>query len=256
MGNSVEIFQESDEIAAYDNSILGAKSESMISFGKRMYRRSFEILTSPDRYQYTSADVLSLSEYINDFTVSEYDINITNINNNNDDIIHLGYWKNCSSTSTISSSNSNSSSSSSNNSSSKNSSSSSNSSSNSTAKSMRCILYLHNNTRSIVDALEVLPVAHTLNFDVISFDIPGCGRSSGVLSANIDMIIDKVISWYIAYYDNDSNGSNGNTTNPNDSPSFIIWARGMSTKYAIEYCHRKVSSSLFTFITTINIIFS
>jgi len=209
---SIEVFQESDEVAAYDNKILGAKSESMISFGKRMYRRSIDILTSPDRHEYTASSLIPSSEYVNDFSVNEYDIKSPI----DDDIIHLALWKRS------------------------NSSSSSCSGGSSSAGSMRCILYLHNNTRSIVDALEVLPLAKALDFDLISFDIPGCGKSTGVLSAEINIVIDKVISWYIDYYN--SNDINDSSTIPNDSPNLLIWARGMSTKYAIEYCHREVSS--------------
>jgi hypothetical protein len=152
------------------------------------------------------------SEYVNDFSVNEYDIKSPI----DDDIIHLALWKRS------------------------NSSSSSCSGGSSSAGSMRCILYLHNNTRSIVDALEVLPLAKALDFDLISFDIPGCGKSTGVLSAEINIVIDKVISWYIDYYN--SNDINDSSTIPNDSPNLLIWARGMSTKYAIEYCHREVSS--------------
>jgi hypothetical protein len=134
MGNdsSIEIFSEADENEAYNVNILGPKDESIYTFGKRMFKRSVEILTQPDRFNYISSQLIPSIEYSDDFTVIEYDVKSPL----DDKLLHGVLWKN----KTI---------------------------------NKRCVLYLHNNTRSVVDALEILVLCKQMKADLLAFDLPG-----------------------------------------------------------------------------------
>lgn len=88
----------------------------------------------------------------------------------------------------------------------------------------RCILYLHTNTRSIVDAKEVLPLCHALQCSLLSFDLPGCGQSEGDLSFTMANDVNNFVTWLQV-----------NT----DVSEVILWARGMSCAPAIEFCSRQ-----------------
>jgi hypothetical protein len=50
------------------------------------------------------------------------------------------------------------------------------------------VLYLHTNTRSLVDAKEVLPVCHALGASLLAFDLPGCGHSDGTLTFHMAQV--------------------------------------------------------------------
>ena len=88
-----------------------------------------------------------------------------------------------------------------------------------------CILYLHTNTRNCLSATEVLPLCNGLNLSAITFDLPGHGNthtkdeimSTELSLACIDYLIEYAKNYYKISY-------------------FILWARGMSTALAIEYC--------------------
>ena len=134
MGNdsSIELFSEADENEAYNVNILGPKDESIYTFGKRMFKRSVEILTQPDRFNYISSQLIPSIEYSDDFTVIEYDVKSPL----DDKLLHGVLWKN-------------------------------------KTTNKRCVLYLHNNTRSVVDALEILVLCKQMNADLLAFDLPG-----------------------------------------------------------------------------------
>jgi hypothetical protein len=83
-----------------------------------------------------------------------------------------------------------------------------------------CILYVHTNTRSLVDALEVFPVADALAAHVISFDLPGCGKSEGSLNLNMHKDIECLIDWAQCLVDR--------------NVSIILWGRGLGTFPVIE----------------------
>jgi pimeloyl-ACP methyl ester carboxylesterase len=87
-----------------------------------------------------------------------------------------------------------------------------------------CIIYLHTNTRNLTDAVEILPLCATQRYHVFAFDLPSHGKSDAVgLSALIGIqCIEEMISFLTANY---------------GMEYFYIWARGMSTNFAIEYCN-------------------
>jgi hypothetical protein len=85
-----------------------------------------------------------------------------------------------------------------------------------------CILYLHTNLRSLVDALEVLPLAASLSASILSVDLPGCGQSKGQLSASMDKDIEHLLEWTKCL--------------AGDDVKVLIWARGLATAPAIALC--------------------
>eukprot|EP00602_Paraphysomonas_sp_CaronLab_P002859 CAMPEP_0185029052 /NCGR_PEP_ID=MMETSP1103-20130426/15135_1 /TAXON_ID=36769 /ORGANISM="Paraphysomonas bandaiensis, Strain Caron Lab Isolate" /LENGTH=306 /DNA_ID=CAMNT_0027563665 /DNA_START=70 /DNA_END=991 /DNA_ORIENTATION=+ len=86
-----------------------------------------------------------------------------------------------------------------------------------------CVLYLHTNTRALVDAKEVLPFCNELGANLIAFDLPGCGKSGGHLSFSMVKDLSAVVDYIMERYEYNE---------------VIIWARGMSTAIAIEYCSK------------------
>ena len=85
------------------------------------------------------------------------------------------------------------------------------------------LIYLHTNTRSVIDATELLPLCSSLNCNMISFDFPGCGLSSGSLSLKMAQDIENVTSSLIG---------------KDSKHNFILWSRGMSSAPAIEWISR------------------
>lgn len=88
-----------------------------------------------------------------------------------------------------------------------------------------CILYLHTNSRNLLQAVEVLPICCKLGMNVVAFDMPAHGDTHSeneVFSAALSVAsIDAVIDY---------------TRNTFNVHKFIIWGRGMATAAAIEYC--------------------
>lgn len=86
---------------------------------------------------------------------------------------------------------------------------------------LTCIVYCHTNMGSLMDSHEVLPLAKKLNdAHVLSFDFPGCGKSEGKLSADIE----KDVETFLLYTRN----LLGNTVR------IILWSRGMATAPTIN----------------------
>lgn len=86
------------------------------------------------------------------------------------------------------------------------------------------ILYLHTNGRNLVDALEVIPLCLSTGANLIAVDLPGHGKTEETLltpQMGIN-VIKSVICWLI-----DNQLCFGGVT---------LWARGMSTAAAIQYC--------------------
>lgn len=92
-----------------------------------------------------------------------------------------------------------------------------------TVPSSRCILYLHTNTRSIVDAKELMPLCDILQCSLFSFDLPGCGQSEGSLSFFMAIDVCNIVEWL---------------ANNAGIKEVILWARGMSSAPAIEFCSK------------------
>jgi len=92
-----------------------------------------------------------------------------------------------------------------------------------------CIVYLHTNRRCLVDALELLPLCKEVGASLVSFDLPGCGRSDGFLTKDLQLDIASVLEWVQVQ----------NTMLPGRrNLEVIIWARGMATSPAIDFCHQ------------------
>jgi len=92
-------------------------------------------------------------------------------------------------------------------------------------KSNRCIIYLHTNTRNLCDALELIPLCNILQSHLVSFDLPGFGKSEGTISPDMYKDLDVLIDWINCLL--------------GDNIEIIIWARGLSTALALEYCAKK-----------------
>jgi pimeloyl-ACP methyl ester carboxylesterase len=97
------------------------------------------------------------------------------------------------------------------------------------SRPLPCIIYMHTNTRSLADAIELQPLASITGFNLIAFDMPGAGKSEGTLSASCATVInhiDNIVSWA--------------TSNLNVG-EVVLWARGMSTAAAVEYTSNSAS---------------
>ena len=87
-------------------------------------------------------------------------------------------------------------------------------------KTKICVIYIHTNTRSLMDAKEVLPVCTALGADLLGFDLPGCGKSEGALSFTMASDLGSIVTHardVLGYMD------------------VVVWARGMATAVAVEY---------------------
>lgn len=110
-----------------------------------------------------------------------------------------------------------------------------------------CIIYLHTNKRCLLDAMELFPLCKEIGGSLISFDLPGCGRSGGVLSKGIHLEIASVLKWAEDFLLPPLPASA--QVSKHGKLEIIIWARGMSTAPGIEFCHdhqascRKMKSS-------------
>jgi hypothetical protein len=58
-----------------------------------------------------------------------------------------------------------------------------------------CFVYLHTNTRSLADAVEVLPVVEYFDGYLLSFDFPGYGKSGGSITIPESHAIEEILSW-------------------------------------------------------------
>lgn len=94
-----------------------------------------------------------------------------------------------------------------------------------TGKAEHCLFYLHTNTRSAMEAPELLPVCLEAGFHLLAIDLPGHGRtfthndliSSQLSLAAVDVHIGHIKSLF-------------------QIPYFILLGRGLATALGIEYC--------------------
>lgn len=89
--------------------------------------------------------------------------------------------------------------------------------------SKKVVLYMHTNTRNLSDASEVVPLCNHLDADLISFDLQGAGKSEGFLTPNSYKDILIVVQWI--------------QSRAGNNVEILLWARGMSTAIAIDFCH-------------------
>jgi pimeloyl-ACP methyl ester carboxylesterase len=96
-----------------------------------------------------------------------------------------------------------------------------------------CFVYIHGDSRSLLDAKEILPIVEACGGILVGFDLPGCGKSSGTFDVSPTVqaqTVASVIQW----------------VNENIKTSqIIIWARCLSTAFLVEYLkdyrkHRQV----------------
>lgn len=93
-----------------------------------------------------------------------------------------------------------------------------------------CIIYLHTNTRALIDASEVIPAASAFeNVSVAAFDLPGCGKSEGCLSGEVWKDLQLIIEWITCLIAPDVR--------------IILWARGMATAAAVEFISKGFPTS-------------
>lgn len=93
-----------------------------------------------------------------------------------------------------------------------------------------CFVYLHTNTRSMADALEVLPIVEYFNACLLAFDFPGYGKSEGSITMPDPHALEEVLRWAVV----------------NIRPtSFVIWSRGSSSASTFAFLAELSSSKGF-----------
>lgn len=95
----------------------------------------------------------------------------------------------------------------------------------SSESSQHCLFYLHTNTRSAIEAVELLPICYEAGFHLMAIDLPGHGRtfthndliSTQLALAAIDVHFGHLKSFF-------------------QISQVVLLGRGMSTALSIEYC--------------------
>lgn len=187
MGNDIAVFQEGELEESFYR-YHGPKNESWSEFFSRTYSGIMNMLIQPKRFQYRTHDLINNSHCSGsnnnheDIDESSYKVNEFNIMSS-DQLLHCATWIE-------------------------------------NSKSKLWFLYLHTNTRSLADAPEILPLCSLLGANLLSFDLPGCGKSQGNLSFSMVSDLAAIINYFTSTYPN---------------CELVIWARGMSTALIIEY---------------------
>lgn len=207
------------------NQYNGPKDESNTQFIYRTYTSLCDRICKPNRKLYTTADLNSKTKQImtisnqkeayNDmmtsttatqeqhkeeeyFSIFENDITIPNFEVNT---IHSIFWLN-----------------------NKVPLSSSTSSSLPDGKQY-CLFYLHTNTRSAIEAIELLPICYEAGYHLFAIDLPGHGRTythNDLISTQLSLAaIDTHIGHLKLFY---------------QISEVVLLGRGMATALAIEYC--------------------
>lgn len=202
-----DICSQDPDLERLYGEISGRKNESIFPFLKRSFKDTCKRISEPSKAHYDTSDLkfstkssISRAERFS-YELSEFDLTSNGLK------LHCALWK-----------------------------------SQLTKKSdklspksppLPCIIYVHTNTRSLADAMELHPLALMTGFHLIAFDMPGAGKSEGTLSASCSTVIshiDNVISWTI------SNLNVGEV---------VLWARGMATAAAVEYTSNSASHGLY-----------
>ena len=192
-----DICSKDPEIDNMHDEISGRKNESIFPFLYRSFKETCKRIAEPPKTRYESSD-LNFSESIMAqrrelyaFELVEFDIVSRGLK------LHCAVWKSHAyPDDTIA---------------------------NQSKSSIPCIIYTHTNTRSLADATELQPLAALTGFHILAFDMPGAGKSEGMIAASCAPVIDHIddmISWAKV---------NLNVT------EIILWARGMSTAATVEY---------------------
>lgn len=192
-----DICSQDPDIDHLYQEISGRKNESIFPFLKRSFKDTCKRIAEPSKAHYDTSDLKFITQptisgmNAFSFELSEFDITSNGLK------LHCALWK-----------------------------------SQSTKKNKKlliesphlpCIIYIHTNTRSLADAIELQPLATLTGFHLLAFDMPGAGKSEGTLSASCSTVIrhiDHIINWAIL---------NLNVA------EVVLWARGMATAAAVEY---------------------
>lgn len=200
----IDVCSQDPELDHLISEVSGRKDESFVLFFQRSFKETCKRIAQPRKATYDSSDLIfspnPAFEHPSKFSfeLSEFIVVSKGLK------LHCALWK----SSKVSVENDN---------------QHHDKSSTSPVVSAPCIVYTHTNTRSLADALELQPLAMSLGYHILAFDMPGAGKSEGGLSGSCAAIIshiDDVIDWTL---------SNLN------APEIIMWARGMSTAAAVEY---------------------
>eukprot|EP01038_Epipyxis_sp_PR26KG_P004870 gene4870-6824_t len=194
MGNDIDVCSKDESIDAIFWERHGPKDETTLEFFRRNYNHFIDSLSSPERKVYSSSDLEMLCFSDNSSISPAMKIyELTEFNIFSQGItLHSSIWKHINS------------------------------------KNNTCILYLHTNRNCLIDSNEILPLANEMESSVAAFDLPGCGKSDGMLSASVDVDIATMIDWIKCILGVDV--------------KIIIWSRGMSTAAAIQFASKMGTS--------------
>lgn len=196
--DDIDIFSKDETLMNYYKEQNGPENETIYQFYSRSYQKLCNRIVAPERYKYDQATELHLEDYKH----HEYDVYARGCT------LHMCHWE---PNATFASN-------------SKSASVIDDSTKDEHQCTPLCIVYFHTNMRSLVDAKEVAPIAKPLNAHIVSFDLPGCGKSEGQLGGNLDLDMEIILDWVQALI--------------HPSVQMIIWARGMSTAPTITLLRR------------------
>ena len=192
-----DICSKDPEIDHMHDEISGKKNESIMPFLYRSFKETCKRIAEPPKARYESSDlnfssgVIAQRSELFTFELLEFDIMSRGLK------LHCAVWKclgHLEETNTHQS-----------------------------KSPTPCIIYTHTNTRNLADAMELQPLAALTGCHILAFDMPGAGKSEGMIAASCAPVIDHIddmISWAKI---------NLNVT------EVILWARGMSTAATVEY---------------------
>lgn len=202
--DDIDIFSKDDSLMNYYQEQNGPENETIYQFYSRSYQKLCNRIVAPERFKYDPTTDLAVDGYRH----NEYDVYARG------NTLHMCHWEPKDAKAAVVSVKG---------------------SSQATAgmtghdetpetSPPLCIVYFHTNMRSLVDAKETIPVTKTMGAHVISFDLPGCGKSEGQLGGNLDLDMEIILDWVQALID--------------PTVRIILWARGMSTAPVITLLRR------------------
>ena len=209
----IDICSQDPELENLFSNISGKKDESVVLFLRRSFRETCQRIAEPAKASYESSDLCFCSTSAPEGNAKSFSFELTEFNIVSNGLkLHCALWR----------SNAN------------NEIDDENEEHKSVEKNSRkappCIVYTHTNTRSLADAVELQPLAMSTGCNVVAFDMPGAGKSDGILSGSCAAVmahIDAIIEWAVLHL---------------NTSEVILWARGMSTAAAIEYTSSSSSS--------------
>ena len=81
----------------------------------------------------------------------------------------------------------------------------------------------------MADAVEIIPICESLNAPLLSFDMPGAGKSGGKFSLPDTAALHSVLSWASLYI---------------QPTCFVIWSRGVASATVLEYLGQNSSKQM------------